>query len=126
MSRHFRKTWQVGTAHEGVADSRHRVSAQAADLPEEVTWDIELLTSELLANAVSHGEGPVMVGVEREDDHVRVEVSDGSSGLPAIQPPEDPLSERGRGFLLVDRLADRWGFERRRGNGKTIWFELET
>jgi anti-sigma regulatory factor (Ser/Thr protein kinase) len=121
----MRKTWQVGTDREVVADSRHRISAQAADLPDEVAGDVELLASELVANAVLHGGGPVTVGLERSAHLVRVEVSDTSSELPALQPPEDLLAERGRGFLLVDRLATRWGFERRRDDGKTVWFEVE-
>jgi anti-sigma regulatory factor (Ser/Thr protein kinase) len=125
MARGLRRTWQVGTDHEVVSDSRHRISAHAADLPDAVAGDIELLASELVANAVLHGGGPVTVGLERTGHHVRVEVSDTSEDLPTLRAPEDLLAERGRGFLLVDRLASRWGFERRRDDGKTVWFEVE-
>jgi anti-sigma regulatory factor (Ser/Thr protein kinase) len=125
MGRTLRKTWQVGTDPEVVSLSRHRISAQSADLSDNVAGDVELLASEVIANAVLHGRGPVTVGLERSDHLVRVEVSDTSADLPALQPSEDLLAERGRGFLLVDRVASRWGFERRQGDGKTVWFEVE-
>jgi hypothetical protein len=32
--------------------------------------------------------------------------------------------EHGRGVLLVDALATRWGVDQRAG-GKTVWFELD-
>ena len=126
MARGTRQTWQVGTDRSVVTASRHRISDHAADLPEPVAGDVELLASELLANAVVPGSGPVTVGVERTDHRVRVEVTDASEELPALGPPVDVLAESGRGFLLVDRIADRWGFERRRNAGKTVWFELES
>lgn len=81
----------------------------------------ELLVSELVCNALRHGEGPLTLTLERAPD-VRCSVSDGSSKppRPADAGPED---EGGRGLALVDMLAARWGCERG-PVGKTVWFEL--
>jgi anti-sigma regulatory factor (Ser/Thr protein kinase) len=122
----LRNSWQIGMDRNMVSESRHRISRQAADLPSGVADDVELLASELVANAVIHGEGPVTVGLERSDHTVRVEVTDTSEQLPSLDPPADLLAEGKRGFMLVDRLSTRWGFERRRNHGKTIWFEVDS
>jgi hypothetical protein len=36
-----------------------------------------------------------------------------------------PTTVGGRGLLLVERLADRWGFEPN-ASGKVVWFEVVT
>ncbi|MFE2677480.1 ATP-binding protein [Streptomyces hygroscopicus] len=40
--------------------------------------------------------------------------------------PRAPTSEdeEGRGPLLVEALADRWGIRERRGPGKTVWVRI--
>ena len=40
-----------------------------------------------------------------------------------LNPNQRNDAEGGRGMLLVDRLADRWGAEPR-PVGKRVWFEL--
>jgi anti-sigma regulatory factor (Ser/Thr protein kinase) len=81
-----------------------------------------LLVSELVANAVTHAETEVVVQLDLSDERLRVEVQDGSGGQPrAGQPrPEDPS---GRGLMIVEALADRWGVEAS-PPGKIVWFEL--
>jgi len=86
-----------------------------------------LITAELAANAVRHGR------VQGRDFHlrlswttegVRLEVSDTrTERLPELRPPQDPADdESGRGLLLVEALADRWGVEPR-SPGKCVWAE---
>jgi hypothetical protein len=56
---------------------------------------------------------------------VRVEVSDTrGERLPRI-PPATTEDDGGRGLLLVEALADRWGCAARAGGGpgKTVWAE---
>jgi anti-sigma regulatory factor (Ser/Thr protein kinase) len=86
---------------------------------------IQLLTSELIANAVLHGTpgGRLCVRVTRTDGTFRVEVEDASSAVPRLVPITRDGSG-GRGLALVDRLSDRWGYERREPDGKTVWFEV--
>lgn len=86
----------------------------------------ELIVSELLTNAVDHGDG-VRMGllVAEADDRHRIEVSDGGGAgrTPKVQVDVGPDSERGRGLLLVATIADEWGVQVR-AEGTTVWAEL--
>jgi hypothetical protein len=60
---------------------------------------------------------------------LRVEVSDTSNRLPAMQHPGD-TDETSRGLSLVASISSRWGVAPRRVNGqytvgKTVWFEID-
>jgi len=89
----------------------------------------ELLLSELLTNAL---RVPVpddrQVGVRitlSEEELLRLEVSDAGAGWPGVRRSgEDETG--GRGLLLVEALAHRWGvYDRVGGIGKTVWAELK-
>jgi anti-sigma regulatory factor (Ser/Thr protein kinase) len=82
-----------------------------------------LLVSELVTNALSHGHAPCSLRVQfLEPDTVEVSVQDADATLPTLQHP-DRMSEHGRGMLLVDALARRWGIRPVPG-GKQVWFTL--
>jgi len=81
-----------------------------------------LLVSELVANAVTHAETDVTLQLDFSDERLRVEVRDQADGQPQPRRPRrDELS--GRGLMIVEALADRWGVEPT-PPGKTVWFEL--
>jgi hypothetical protein len=81
------------------------------------------LTSELVTNALQHGEGEVEL-VIRIDGRLRVEVYDQAPTMPR-QLEESPLADLGRGLMLVERLSARWGAELLDPCGKKrVWFEL--
>ncbi|MFF3322171.1 SpoIIE family protein phosphatase, partial [Streptomyces sp. NPDC002889] len=84
--------------------------------------DAQLLVSEVVTNAIRHGQGPVRLHVRRDSSEVTVEVSDHSH-----HPPQPRLAadddESGRGLILVDTLAGDWG-TRPTDDGKTTWFTL--
>ena len=87
--------------------------------------DAELLTCELVTNAVQHAIDAawVTVAVLRRGGVVHVDVvDDGCTGLPRWR-EADGHDEGGRGFLLVNALAERWGFLRER-SGTCVWFEI--
>ncbi|GAA4626993.1 MULTISPECIES: ATP-binding protein [Cellulomonas] len=88
---------------------------------------IELLTGELVTNAVTHGPAaaPVQVDVRVDGAVVRVAVTDEGEGTPRLQHPE-PTAPSGRGMALVAALASAWGSARRPGGGTTVWFEVDT
>ncbi|MFE4518491.1 ATP-binding protein [Kitasatospora sp. NPDC056783] len=97
------------------------------------SWDLhqhleagELLTGELVANAVRHAAGRTIgLHVSRKPGWLRVEVRDSSRALPCMILAEaKPVNERGRGLRIVDDLSDRWGADLL-PRGKGVWFELK-
>jgi anti-sigma regulatory factor (Ser/Thr protein kinase) len=46
-----------------------------------------------------------------------------SDGPGAVRVVDGGLAENGRGLLLVDQLADSWGWRPETG-GKLVWFRL--
>jgi len=88
--------------------------------------DAELLACELVTNAVQHATDAagVTVAVIRFGAMVHVDViDDGQSGLPYWRDAEGH-DEGGRGFHLVNEIAQRWGFLRE-PDGTCVWFELD-
>lgn len=84
--------------------------------------DVELLTSELVGNAIRHGDAPFAVLVGYDGEHVRVEVGDGSPALPRrLQAAPDATG--GRGVQIVEEVAKAWGITNTQV-GKRVWFEL--
>ncbi|MBT3152257.1 ATP-binding protein [Streptomyces sp. CHD11] len=94
---------------------------------------IALVVGELAANAVRHGRVPgrdfgLRIGLDEPAGLVRVEVADAATAKrpPATAPSSCPEGESGRGLLLVEALAVRWGSAPRLPVGKTVWAEVST
>lgn len=85
------------------------------------------VVAELAANAATHGRVPgrdFRLEFYVVDHTLRIEVTDTrGERLPQLQPPS-PDAESGRGLLLVEALADRWGVTEDRFPRKTVWAEL--
>lgn len=89
----------------------------------ELADTAELLTSELVTNALVHtGHGAVFDAVLTPDQRLRIEVRDAAATVPGRRAPGE-YATSGRGLLLVEALADDWGVQLR-GDGKVTWFEL--
>ncbi|MFF6994775.1 ATP-binding protein [Streptomyces sp. NPDC008313] len=95
---------------------------------------VALIASELCANAVRHGhvigrDFRVLLTADPAAGTVRIEVTDTRGErlprMPAAHTEEADPHEGGRGLLLVEALADRWGWSPRvdGGPGKTVWAE---
>ncbi|WP_416977214.1 ATP-binding protein [Streptomyces sp. T028] len=97
------------------------------------SWGLPLdparqIVAELAANAAVHGRIPgrdfrlslyVLAGT------LRIEVTDTHGDrLPLLQDPAAD-AESGRGLLLVDALADRWGVTSELCPRKTVWAEVQ-
>jgi anti-sigma regulatory factor (Ser/Thr protein kinase) len=116
-------TRTFGRATEEVPAARRFVRDVLADDP--ACYDAELLTCELVTNAVQHATDAsrVTVAVVRCGAVVHVDViDDGRIGLPHWREAHGH-DEDGRGFQLVDAIAERWGFLRER-SGTCVWFEI--
>jgi len=83
-----------------------------------------LLATELVTNAVEHGRGSAYLDAAVDDRAIRLEVTDGSTVRPQPNTTVTDLDERGRGLMLIDALASRWGINSR-PDGKTVWCELD-
>jgi anti-sigma regulatory factor (Ser/Thr protein kinase) len=83
----------------------------------------ELLTDELVTNAIVHAGAKSYLFIRAVRDVVRVEVTDPDERLPSMAAP-DIDATGGRGLAIVNGLASAWGIERVDGGGKTVWFEL--
>jgi serine phosphatase RsbU (regulator of sigma subunit) len=85
--------------------------------------DASLVAAELIANAVQHGDPPVVVRVSCDQALCRVEVSD-SSGQQPVRALPSLTNMTGRGLALVEALSTSWGVQRERDGGKTVWAEV--
>jgi anti-sigma regulatory factor (Ser/Thr protein kinase) len=90
----------------------------------EVQDDVQLLLTELITNVIIHARTDFQVRVESSGDGVRVEVIDGNPTMPAAGTLA-PGALSGRGLTLVESVASRWGAQHKKGDGKTVWFEVE-
>ena len=84
--------------------------------------DGRLMVSELVTNALVHGDGPIVLRVFRDerDGLPVIEVWDGGEGRPVIQ-PENYAATGGRGLLMVAALAHDWGVRPLVEGGKIAW-----
>ncbi|WP_330354422.1 ATP-binding protein [Streptomyces chartreusis] len=92
-----------------------------------VVSDAQLCVDELVSNVIDHvGVGtPATLAVSMRGTCLRIEVHDpDTQALPALIRAEDD-SEAGRGMVLIDALADRWGVQLQ-GDGKVTWCEMVT
>jgi anti-sigma regulatory factor (Ser/Thr protein kinase) len=87
--------------------------------------DAVLLVSELVTNAVRHGEGSTVELIGRvRGGACRIEVVDGGDGfVPTREHTLTHLDPRGRGLPMVAALADAWGAYE--GGSTHVWFEFD-
>jgi anti-sigma regulatory factor (Ser/Thr protein kinase) len=100
--------------------------AVAAGVLGEAQAAVELLTSELVANALEHGpaHGAITVQTHADEGEFEVAVSDEAQGVPVVRRPP-PTAEGGRGVMLIDMLASSWGTRELPGGGKEVWFRVK-
>jgi two-component sensor histidine kinase len=91
------------------AQARRAVRQMVSPLvPADVAHTAELLVSELVTNAITHGTGTVRLVIDCVNHCLSVTVSDEEPTTPSIQ-PERLLSSGGRGLRMIESLAGSWG-----------------
>ncbi|MBI5520401.1 MAG: ATP-binding protein [Desulfovibrio sp.] len=99
-----------------------------------LTFDMELLAREALANAVQHGSGgdpgkTVSASLRRTPGALELTVVDQGPGWnwralePARQEPPDPAGESGRGLFIIRKYSDTFAYNET-GNALTIFKRL--
>lgn len=111
--------------HPPLSTVRQWVTDVLTGASEECVDDAVLLVNELVSNVYDHATPPCRVRVSElpEQRGVRVEVDDSEADLLPVMGTSRLGKYRGRGLLLVERVAERWGISRRTW-GKTVWAEL--
>jgi anti-sigma regulatory factor (Ser/Thr protein kinase) len=118
----------LGSGPRGVHDARRWVVRTCHDIGrDDLIECAELGVSELVTNALLHGEPPISVRVRGTAEHPRVEVRDSSREAPILPGASlgddhgDELLTFGRGLAIVARGSDAWGAEIE-DDGKIVWF----
>jgi anti-sigma regulatory factor (Ser/Thr protein kinase) len=92
------------------------------EIEDTVRDDAQLVVSELVTNALMHGDGALVLRASIIDAAVQVSVTDSGDALPEVL-PIDPARIGGLGLIVVDRVASDWGVAAFPG-GKTVWAAL--
>ena len=96
-----------------------RFGAQLTPEELDTVW---LLMSELVNNAVLHGQGQITMKAQADGGQVRVDVIDGGTGFERHVRHTGFDALGGRGLQIVEAESSRWGIS----EGTThVWFELE-
>ena len=89
---------------------------------QRVRDDALLVVSELITNALMHGDGSLVLRASISGTDLQVSVTDSGDNLPEML-PLDPTRIGGLGLVVVDRIATDWGVAPFPG-GKTVWAAL--
>ncbi|GAB3974129.1 ATP-binding protein [Plantactinospora veratri] len=85
---------------------------------------VSIVATELVANAVAHAQTMMDLRISLCRSQVMLSVRDGSTVEPRLSHPS-PESAAGRGLMLVDATARRWGSLPTDG-GKVVWAVFDT
>jgi anti-sigma regulatory factor (Ser/Thr protein kinase) len=106
--------------------ARRAVEELSPNVDPGVLRDAQLLVSEVVTNSIRHSgsDDPIHLRVWERSTGLKVEVADGGFGFEPAEPldPDPGMGEGGRGLLILETLADRWGTSR--DARARVWFEL--
>ncbi|WP_432488583.1 ATP-binding SpoIIE family protein phosphatase [Kineococcus sp. SYSU DK018] len=118
-----RRRWQLPSEPSSVGKARHATLRACAVWGLAVGPQAEIVVSELVANAVLHGWGPVGLRLFDLPGALRLEVEDDSPEHPRVVDAR-PDGAGGHGMRVVATLG-RWGVTPTR-RGKIVWVEIPT
>ncbi|WP_329792400.1 ATP-binding protein [Lentzea sp. DG1S-22] len=92
-----------------------------SNVREDDVLDVLLVITELASNIFDHARLPARLKLHRSDEPCTVSiVAEDASPVPPQLQPSRPDSVRGRGLVIVNRLAKQWGVAQRNA-GKAVW-----
>jgi two-component sensor histidine kinase len=104
-------------------EARRALEELGAAVEAEIFQDLRIVVTELVMNTVrqwgARAGDSVQLRVQVGADRVRVEVLHEGDGYSRAPPG---AGGHGRGLLMIERLASRWGVEP--GPGTKMWVEL--
>ncbi|MGW4567264.1 SpoIIE family protein phosphatase [Streptomyces sp. NPDC004561] len=120
----------VKAARQFITDSLHTWGL------DQMIDNFQLLTSEIVTNALIHADSDVDLRLREYPDHLRLEVHDTDPTPPIPTTTDTPranqhaehsrsltITEHGRGLTIVDHLSTQWG-NTPTTHGKTIWVDI--
>lgn len=113
-----RRRWELPHEPASIAAARRAVVHQCEAWGLDEVSAAELVVSELVANAVLHGWGPIGLRLEDTGEGLRIEVSD-HNPAPPVAVTGLPGRVGGYGVRILERLGE-WGW-RPTPQGKTVW-----
>ncbi|MFD5830653.1 ATP-binding protein [Lentzea sp. NPDC060358] len=112
---------ELVSASPDTAGVRRWARALLPDLREDDLLDVLLVITELASNVFDHARFPARLKLRSTDEPCVVSViAEDASPVPPQLRPSQPDSVRGRGLVMVNRLAERWGVVQRKV-GKGVW-----
>jgi hypothetical protein len=89
----------------------------------ELAGPVCIVVTEMVNNVVAHAQTSMRVQLALRGDAFTVAVRDHSPTVPQFTGPVAPTSYGGRGLLLIDSVARRWG-SLQLDDGKVVWAVL--
>jgi anti-sigma regulatory factor (Ser/Thr protein kinase) len=87
----------------------------------ERCYDIAVVVSELLTNALQHARPRrIQLGLLHQGSRLLCAVADPGRAIPVPKAPSS-LAECGRGLQMVAALCDQWGYSTPNDTGKVVW-----
>jgi len=114
---------ELGAEPNAVPRARRFASSALVGETTATIEDAELLVTELVTNALLHGDAPVKLRLIQLADRMRIEVEDRGRGVP-IQVRHSTEAMTGRGLSLVSAVASSWGVDPAPNGGKVVWAEI--
>jgi anti-sigma regulatory factor (Ser/Thr protein kinase) len=117
-------TWRFAADATAPGDARRLVidALRRAGHAGELLDDVQIVITELAANAVVHAGSPFSVSIRSTGSIVRIRVRDRSHAVPTVR-DDGATTPSGRGTRIVAALSRRWGVDLA-PDGKVVWAEL--
>ena len=123
-------TWELdlrGSTPGLLVQVRRWAATELADLGDDHLSDVMLVAVELVTNAFDHGDGPRLIRMSRTRTpcRVNIEVEDSNCLPVTLGRSRLDSANRGRGLVIVDKLADSWGAVLHlEAETKTVWAQI--